>query len=84
MQTGGRLSRSRQTVAPLSSISDKLDRAAFAIGSLSCSLLLASILSSCQTLTTEEKLKHRAVECVYTRLGEICEEKPAPTGESHG
>lgn len=75
MQTGGRLSRSRQTVAPLSSISDKLDRAAFAIGSLSCSLLLASLLSACQALTTEEKLRHRSIVCVYTRQGEICEKE---------
>ena len=62
----------------------QIEDAALAIGSLSCSLLLASVLSACQTLTTEEKLRHKSVVCVYSPTGEICEkqEKPAPTGES--
>lgn len=54
---------------------NKLDDAALAIGSLSCVIVLASIVSACARLTTEEKLSHLAVECVYTRLGEICEKE---------
>lgn len=57
-------------------MAEKLDRAALAIGSLSCGLLLCSLLVACAEIrTTEEKLSHLAVECVYTRLGEICEKE---------
>lgn len=54
---------------------NKLDNAALAIGSLSCAMLLGSVLSACSDMrTTEEKLRHRAVECVYTADGKVCKE----------
>lgn len=53
----------------------KLDNVALAIGSLSCAMLLGSVLSACSDMrTTEEKLRHRAIECVYTADGKVCEE----------
>lgn len=54
---------------------NKLDNAAIAIGSLSCLMLLGSALSACSDMrTTEEKLLHLAVECVYTADGKVCKE----------
>lgn len=52
-----------------------LDRAAYIAGTLSCAILIASALSACQALReTEELLRHKAVECVYTDKGKICKE----------
>lgn len=51
---------------------NKLDNAALAIGSLSCVIVLASIVSACARLTTEEKLRHKSIRCVTERGVEIC------------
>lgn len=53
----------------------RLDRAAYAIGCLSCAASLLAMLSACADMrTVDELLKHRAVECVYTDKGKICKE----------
>lgn len=54
----------------------RLGHIALAIGSLSCAMLLGSALSACSDMrTVEEKLRHRAVKCVITRLGDVCEKE---------
>lgn len=55
---------------------NKLDRAARAIGCLSCIATAAAMLSACADLrTVDELLKHKAVRCLYVDGKKVCKEK---------
>jgi hypothetical protein len=50
-------------------------------GVIKLTLLILSLSACADRMTVEEKLRHRAVECVYVDTGKVCKERPAQQPE---